>query len=59
MEQRNRCLQSFDTTAPKDLRPRAPLTLEAATPSEPAEAGRKRREALCIRREGQAPLCPN
>lgn len=59
MEQRNQCLQSFDKTTPKDLRPRAPMTFTAPPVEVSPEVERQRREALCIRREGQPPLCPN
>ena len=59
MDQRNQCLQAFDTTAPKDLRPRAPMRLSPSPTESSAEQERQRSDALCIRREGQAPLCPN
>ena len=61
MEQRNQCLRNMDQTTPQDMRPRssfgAASRQPAAAPSE--EEQMRRRDALCIRREGLPPLCPN
>ena len=60
MAQRNQCLRDVDKSTPADMRPRQPL---GGSPqpdaAEQLERERRQQEALCIRREGQAPWCPN
>lgn len=62
MEQRNQCLRNMDTTLPQDslrLRPLPGSAMPQPAPEPSEQEQVRRREALCIRREGQAPLCPN
>jgi len=58
LEQRNQCLRAMDSTQPEGRPPRAPFTTPAPAPEPSAEEQARRLQALCIRREGQAPLCP-